>query len=459
MPDPFKIAAALSLVILGSRAAFSAASASRSGRIVPFAVHQNVLENGLTIVVVPFDSPGLVAYWTIVRAGSRNEIEPGKTGFAHFFEHMMFRGTARYSTDQYNAVLKGLGAENNAFTTADYTAYHTLAPASALETIMTIESDRFMNLKYSVEDFKKEAGAVLGEYNKNASSPFLALDEAIRDAAFTKHPYKHTTLGFLSDIQAMPEQYEYSLQFFDRYYRPENCILLIVGDVEPKGVMAMAAGRYRSWRRGAYRFQVEAEPPQTGEKRVEVPWPNPTQPYLYIGYHSPALSTSRHDLPALDLLAQLLFSESAPLYQRLVVEDQEVDLLSGGAQDHRDPYLFTILARVKRTDRLAAVEKTIVAAIDALKEKPVDIDRLRRVQSHMRYSFAMGLDTAGGVARSLAGYLALTGDSDAVNQVYALYDRVTPQDVRTVARSYFAPSGRTVVTLGQKQAATSRASR
>jgi zinc protease len=459
MPDPFKIAAALSLMILGSRAALSAASGARSGRIVPFAVHQSVLENGLTVVVVPFDSPGLVAYWTIVRAGSRNEVEPGKTGFAHFFEHMMFRGTARYSTDQYNAVLKELGAENNAFTTADYTAYHTLAPASALETVMTIESDRFMNLKYPVDDFKKEAGAVLGEYNKNASSPFLALDEALRDAAFTKHPYKHTTLGFLKDIQAMPDQYEYSLQFFDRYYRPENCILLVVGDVEPKRLMALASERYGSWRRGSYRFQVEAEPPQTTEKRVEVPWPNPTQPYLYIGYHAPALSTSRQDLPALDLLAQLLFSESAPLYQKLVVEDQEVDLLSGGAQDHRDPYLFTILARVKRMDRLAAVEKAISAAIDELKEKPVDIGRLRRVQSHMRYSFAMGLDTAGGVARSLAGYLALTGDSDSVNQVYALYDRITPQDVRAVARGYFAPSGRTVVTLRQKQAAASGSAR
>src|SRR6266568_1078964 len=167
MPDPFKIAAALSLMILGSRAAFSAAAGARSGRIVPFSVHQKLLENGLTVVVVPFDSPGLVAYWTIVRAGSRNEIEPGKTGFAHFFEHMMFRGTEAYPKDKYNAILKELGADHNAFTTDDYTAYHVLAPATGLETIMTIESDRFMNLKYPVEDFKKEAGAVLGEYNKS----------------------------------------------------------------------------------------------------------------------------------------------------------------------------------------------------------------------------------------------------------------------------------------------------
>ena len=182
-------------------------------------------------------------------------------------------------------------------------------------------------------------------------------------------------------------------------------------------------------------------------------WPNPTQPYLHIGYHGPAFSDTQVDLPALDLASQLLFSEAAPLYQKLVVEEQEVDLLMGGAGDHRDPYLFEITARVKKPERVSYVESTITAALEDLKKTPIAADRLGKVKSHLKYSFAMSLDTAGSAARSLAHYIALTGDPEAVNRVYATYDRITPDDVRAVARKYFVSTGRTVVMLRHKESA------
>jgi zinc protease len=452
MSDLLKLLAALAVVVLGTRVSAWGEETPKGGsKVFPYPVHVTVLDNGLKIVAVPFDSPGLVACWTVVRAGSRNEIEPGKSGFAHLFEHMMFRGTEAYPKEKYNAILKELGADHNAFTTDDYTAYHVLAPASGLETILTIESDRFMNLKYTVEAFKTEAGAVLGEYNKNASNPFQTLNEKIRDAAFTTHTYKHTTIGFLRDVQDMPNQYEYSLQFFDRYYRPENCTLLVVGDVDPKRLVDLARKYYGSWKRGAYQVEIQAEPPQGGEKRLEVSWPNPTRPYLYVGYHAAAFSDTQVDMPALDLISQLLFSEAAPLYQKLVNDEQEVDLLFGAASDHRDPYLFEIAARVRKPERVAYVESAITAAIEDLKNTPIAAGRLDTVKSYLKYSYAMGLNTAGSVARGLAHYIALTGDPEAVNRVYATYDRITPEDVRAAARKYFARAGRTVVTLSHKE--------
>jgi len=454
MSDALKLVTVLAVVVLGTRLPAWGEETSKSGsKVFPLPFHVTVLDNGLKVVAVPFDSPGLVAYWTVVRAGSRNEIEPGKSGFAHLFEHMMFRGTEAYPKEKYNAVLKQLGADHNAFTTDDYTAYHVLAPASGLETIMTIESDRFMNLKYTVEDFKKEAGAVLGEYNKSASSPFQTLNEKMRDAAFTTHTYKHTTIGFLRDVQDMPNQYDYSLKFFDRYYRPENCTLMVVGDVDPKRLVDLAAKSYGAWKRGTYWAEIPAEPPQTEEKRVDAEWSNPTQPYLHIGYHGPAFSDTQVDLPALDLVSQLLFSDAAPLYQKLVVEEQEVDLLSGAAADHRDPYLFEIVARVKKPERVGYVESTITAALEDLKTTPIAADRLAKVKSHMKYSFATRLDTAGSAAGSLAHFIALSGDPESVNRLYATYDRITPDDVRAAARKYFARTGRTVVTLSHKGAA------
>jgi secreted Zn-dependent insulinase-like peptidase len=196
--------------------------AKKEQAIFPFPVHRTQLENGLVVISVEYDSPGIVAYYTVVRTGSRNEVEPGLSGFAHFFEHMMFRGTPRFSEGKYNDALKGLGADSNAFTTDDWTCYHITASAAALETIVDVEADRFQNLKYSEADFQKEARAVLGEYNKSASSPLMLLDEKMQDAAYTTHTYKHTTIGFLKDIVDMPNQYQYSLKFFDRWYRPEN---------------------------------------------------------------------------------------------------------------------------------------------------------------------------------------------------------------------------------------------
>jgi zinc protease len=445
MSDPQNRASGPDAIVPGARMAGD--GPDHPAKIFPFPFHETTLPNGLRVVVVRHDSPGIVAFWVIVRAGSRDEVEPGRSGFAHFFEHMMFRGTERFSREAYNAVLKELGADHNAFTTDDYTAYHILAPASSIDTLMTIEADRFRNLKYPVEDFKKEAGAVLGEYNKSAASPLQTLHEKLRETAFTDHTYRHTTIGFLKDIQAMPDQYSYSLEFFDRFYRPENGILLVVGDVDPAQVLALAREHFGSWEKGGHVTQAPDEPRQQGERRLELTWPTPTQPYLFGGYRGPAFSIEEPDLAALDLAGQLLFSDSAPLYQKLVVEDQIVDLLHGGAEDHRDPYLFSFLARVKKESDIAAVETAITAALEGLARDPVPAGRLTQVQSHFKYGFAMGLDTASGTARSLAHYLALTGEAETVNRLYAMYDRMTPEMIRAAARKYFLPSGRTVVTL------------
>ena len=144
----------------------------------------------------------------------------------------MFRGTEKYSQSKYNDVLKSLVPYSNAFTTDDWTCYHMTIPASALATAVEIQSDRFENLEYDEPSFQKEARAVLDEYNKNASSPFLELEEAMQNTAFTRHTYKHTTLGFLEDIKNMPNQFAYSKIFFDRWYRPENCTIVVTGDVK-----------------------------------------------------------------------------------------------------------------------------------------------------------------------------------------------------------------------------------
>lgn len=440
------------LILLSLLLAAANLPAAETQPIFPFTVHQQTLENGLKVVVIPYDSPGTVAYFTVVRTGSREEVEPGHSGFAHFFEHMMFRGTERFSTDDYNDVLKRMGADSNAFTTDDYTNYYIIGPAAELETMIDIESDRFRNLEYSEQDFRREALAVLGEYNKNASSPFLPMWEKLRDLSFQKHTYKHTTLGFLADIKAMPDYYDYSLSFFDRFYRPENCIVLVVGDADPTTVFDLAKRYYGPWEKGYQAPQIEVEPPQTEGYDGTIDWPSEIRPHLMMGYRAPAFSAKTVDTAALDLISQLLFSESAPLYQKLVVEEQWVDFISGSYSDHKDPFLFLIFSRVKSEELGPKVERALAEAFAGLREELVDSERLDRIKEHLRYGFALGLDSPGSVGFTIAGYLNLTGDPATVNDVYDQYQRVTPEDIRRVAREVFSAERLTTVRLAHRAA-------
>jgi len=423
-----------------------------TAKVFPYPIHQTVLDNGLKIISIPFDSPGIIAYYTLVRAGSRNEVEPGLSGFAHFFEHMMFRGTDKYSADAFNDVLKSIGADNNAYTSNDHTVYHTLASADALEKIMDIESDRFMHLKYSEEAFKTEAGAILGEYTKNFSSPFQSMFEKLYDTAYENHTYKHTTMGFLKDIQDMPNQYQYSLKFFDRWYRPEYCTVVVVGDVKHDRLVALAKKYYGDWKRGSFVLDIPQEPAQTKEKYAEMKWKAKTLPILAMGYHGPAFSDKEIDMPAIDVLSQYLFSQQSALYNKLVVEEQAVEFVQGGQGDARDPGLFTIITRIKDPKNIEMVKQEILAAIEKAKTTPIDAKQLADIKSFMKYSYAMGLNNADAIANSIVHYISMTGDPESVNRVYQLYDKVSPQDLMMVANKYFGANNRTTVLLTQEGA-------
>jgi len=414
----------------------------------PFPTTEKILPNGLRVFVVEYDSPGLVAYYSVVRTGSRNEVEPGKSGFAHFFEHMMFRGTQLYPTNKYNAEIKAMGADSNAFTSDDMTVYHILAGTSALPTIVTIEADRFAHLEYAEAEFQKEARAVLGEYNKGASDPLQPMAEALYDHAFQVHTYKHTTIGFLRDIEAMPSQFAYSRQFFDRYYRPDNVILLVVGDVKPETVLPLVEKKYGAWTAaGPARPPVPVEPAQTKEQRTTVAWKGDSLPMVLAGYHIPAFSPSSVDSAALEVLAELVFAERSPLYKRLVLDEQKVEHIDGSAERHVDPNLFTILARIKKDEDVPYVEKAIEDEFARIAAQGTDAKTLSEVVSRTRYAFAGQLSTADKIALVGAEFLALTGNLSSIDETFATLAHVSVADIKRVAAQYFTPQNRTVVVL------------
>ena len=417
----------------------------------PFPIHQKTLANGLRVAVIPTGTPGLVALEIPVSTGSRQEVEPGKSGFAHFFEHMMFRGTDQVSKEVWNHTLQTTGAAQNAFTSDDLTCYYTLCAKEDLETWVRLEADRFQHLHYPENGFKDESRAVLGEYNKNSSEPLLKLFEVQRAAAYTAHPYQHTTMGFLRDIEDMPNQYPYSLIFFKRWYRPDNLTVILAGDVDPATAFPLVEKYFGKWQRVPAKVPaVPAEPAHTKPVAVHVAWETPTLPWMTVAFHTrTAFSTTDNGAVALAMAGELLFGRQSELYQRLVVKEQKVDQLNARGGSAKDPSLFTIVARLRKVEDLGYVRDAILDACARAVAVPFSPARLDEAKNEARLAFARNLESADSLASMVARQACYDRDPEAINKVPRLRDGLTVGDLTRVARETFQDGGRVIATLCQ----------
>lgn len=438
----------LSISFLAIALAASSQNDQGGKKILPNQIYQKKMDNGLNVVTVPFESPGIASFFILVRVGSREEVEPGKSGFAHFFEHMMFRGTKKYSKEKYSEILKSIGASANANTSIDRTLYHMTGNAAMLDKMFELEADRMMNLKYSEQDFKTEAGAVKGEYTKNYSNALQKLYEATMDTAFEKHTYKHTTMGFFKDIVDMPNQYDYSIEFFNRFYKPENTTIIVVGDVTPEAVNEMAAAYFGEWQKGTYTPQINQEPTQTRTKYVHLQVPK-FPPHLTLSFKANPFNDSDIEVAALDLLSDVLCSERAELNKKLVIQEQKLRDLGAYYNLARDKNLIQFDATAVKQEDLQYAKDEIMKAIEKIKTTPVDITYLNEIKSRTKYSFAMRMDSPDATANALAHFTWLSGDPESINRYYALIDKVTPQDISNVAKKYLVNTGLTVSTISE----------
>jgi len=426
----------------------SAATAAPAGNdVLPFKATEKTLANGLKVIVVPTGFPNLVSVTIPVQTGSRNEVEPGKSGFAHFFEHMMFRGTKAYPPEKYQEVITKAGARQNAYTSDDLTNYYTTFAKEDLDTVLKVEADRFQHLSYPIEAFKTESRAVLGEYNKNSANPMQKLFEVQRDAAFSTHTYKHTTMGFLKDIEDMPNQYAYSKVFFDRWYRPERTTIIVAGDVEPQKAIAMVEKYWSKWQKGSYSAPVPAEPAARGAVYRHVPWPTPTLPLVTVAFRAPAFSDTRKDQAALSMLLSLSFGPTSPLYKRLVQDEQKVDQLFDFTPNRVDPTLATIGARVKKPADALYVRDAILQTIARLRDTPVTEQELADAKSANKYGLIRSLDNTEQIAATLASYVHFNRSYGTLNRYYRVVGSLTPADLQAAARKYLVDDSMVITTL------------
>ena len=282
-------------------------------------------------------------------------------------------------------------------------------PASALATAVEIEADRFRNLKYDEAVFQKEARAVLGEYNKSASSPFLILNETMQDTAYTTHTYKHTTIGFLADIKDMPNQYR-----LQQGRSSTAGIARRTARSSSRATWTTTAGRAgpQGLRRLGARDGARSRSPPSRRRgragRRALTWPVPTLPILYLGYHIPAADPerSRHRRARRPGAGGLRRDEPALRVAGARGAEGRASC-TAEAEAKRDPGLFTILARVRKPEDVAEVRKRIEAALAEAAETPIDAARLDAIKDHLRYAFAGSLDSPDAVALAVGQSIAI----------------------------------------------------
>ena len=440
-------------------------------KVFPYTIHKRTLPNGLDVLIVETpEFKNVLSYNTLVLAGARNELEKGKTGLAHLFEHILFRHALNGQPGGYQDAMERLGAHNNAWTWFDVTFFHPLTFASnltgrtvgsgRLPGVLDLEASRFMSLSFDEKIFKTETGAVLGEYRNGSSVPTLKMSERLLALAFPNHPYGHDTIGYYEDVLAMPNHYEAAREFYDTYYRPNNCVLLIVGDVKTDEVYAQVKARYRDWQ-SKPTPPLPAPAPLGGPKREAVQWPADVAPQLFLAYGMPRFHTGTAETAVGQLLSELLVSRSAPLYRRLRFEKQTASDLAfaEGTQGFEsfDPRLLTFdvqLVKEQYVQKGSAyfdeVIRDVEEAVENLKHFSRDkgsAQTLATLKSKYRNDFLTVMASPAQIAYNLAWYYRFERDPEVFEKLVTSVERLEPKDIDAFAQKYFVPGNQVMVTL------------
>ena len=414
-------------------------SAADDDPVFPYEIAQKTLENGLRVVLIPMPSHGLATYWTLVQSGSGVESEAGKTGFAHFFEHMLFRAE--------DAPGEKIFTDASGYAREDLTAYHSRVASEDLPRLIELEAHRFKNLRYSEAEFRVEAGAVYGEYRKELTSPWNVLTQALLKTAFRVHPYNHLVLGHEQDIQVMPDLYQHSLDFYARYYRPDNMVIVVAGDFVPAQILDKIRTEYADFEAGHDPLPVPQEPAQTEQRRVEVAFDGDTEPLMYIAFKSPAFDLEDKSVLAGALLGELLAGRLSPLYNKLQLDQNRISGIWNWFHHQRDPRLWGVSLRVRDGGDVASIENELWAAVDNLKREPVTTSQLDKVRAGLRSRFVRNLSSPMKTVSALAHLTALTGDATTHQQIDAALESLTPTDIQSAANRWLRPEAATVAVL------------
>lgn len=449
----------LALTLLGCVCAFAAGSAAQqkprtaapranaaAAATAPprITIESHTLPNGLRVLMSVDHHVPVVNLQVWYHVGSKDEM-PGHTGFAHLFEHLMFKGSAHVGPDEHSRIVEAMGGFDNAYTNDDVTVFWETFPSNGLERVLWLEADRLGSLNVDDANFKSEREVVKEERRLRVdNSPYGRLQEDLYDAAFTVHPYHHTTIGSMTDLDnATVEEVR---TFHDTYYRPNNATMVIVGDIEPAQALAWAEKYFDGIPRSPNpipRVTVQ-EPPQTAERNVTKTHPGVPLPAVVEGFKMPARFST--DSYALEQASKILASgESSRLYQSLVYQQRIALAAFGFGNFTEDPNLFWVAAIMNPGNTAEAGEKAIDAVLAQIKSQPVSGDELKKVRNQAVSEFILGRETDQAKADAIGAAAVIGKNPNLVNTDPARYEAVTAAAIQRAAEQYFIPDHETVL--------------
>jgi predicted Zn-dependent peptidase len=435
----WKVLAASLALMLGT-AAQAAVSADQ--------VRTFTLANGMKFIVLESHAIPNANMYTFWKVGSRNEA-PGITGLSHFFEHMMFNGSQHFGPKMFDRTMEAKGGSNNAYTSNDVTVYQDWFPATSLETIFTLESDRIAHLSIDPKMVASERGVVLSERSTGLENSNLRLlDEEVNSVAFSAHPYSWPVIGHESDIKAWTQA---DLEhYFHTYYAPNNAVAVIVGDVQADAVKQLATKYFGAIPKRALPPAVRTvEPPQSGERRVFVTKASATSPNLTIAYKIP--QAGNPDYYALDVLQSLLADGKTSRLYKALVEKQLATRVNASSLDGFDPGLVYLSAVAAANVQPAALEQALLAEVDLLVKDGVTAEELQKVKNQKLVNLYREQETINGKAQQLGNYEVFFGDYRKMFDAPAAYAQLTPAAIQAVAAKYLKKSQRTVGVLAAQE--------
>lgn len=446
-----------SVLALSSASAFAEEQSSAKapgdiGSQVRFKVEKYKLPNGLTVLLHEDHSAPLISYQTWFRVGSKDE-EPGLTGIAHLFEHMMFKGAKRYSGEQFDTILQANGATNNAFTTNDYTGYYENLPSSKLELVVDIESDRLENLKIDAENLRTERDVVKEERGYRVdNNPSGMLREALFSTAFKVHPYKWPVIGIMKKVgdktvgDVDNVTVDIAQNFHRTYYAPNNAILVVAGDFKSDEAKKLIEKYY-----GA----IKSQPIPKKTRPMEPAQTSPRSAFLtkdvqniqfVISYQSP--KSGSDEAYALDLLANILGAgPSSRLYQRLVYKDQIASSATAYNMTMQEAGMFEIMVGLKPGSDFGRAQRAVYGELWNPRNKLVSEDDLQKAKNQVMKSYVDGLKTIHGKAEAIALNEILYDDYEQLFKDLDRYNKVTAEQIKKAAFKYLAPERSTLVVL------------
>jgi zinc protease len=403
------------------------------------------LANGMNVVMLEDHSTPIVHLQMWYHVGSKNE-KPGRTGFAHLFEHMMFKGSKNVEPEGHPSYISSVGGQSNAYTNEDATVFWETVPAQYLPLVLWLEADRLASLRIEEKVFQTEREVVKEERRMRIENqPYGRLQELIADHAFVAHPYKHPVIGSMKDLEAA--SIGDVREFFQTYYVPNNATAVLVGDFDSKEALSLVSqflGRVPKSDKPVPR-DIPKEPAQTKERRVSIneEWPLPA---VVVAHH--ITYDGDPDSYPLHIASKILSDgQSSRIYRKLVYEKGIALAAFGGGNIIDDPNLFFAVAIVQPGHTPEEAANALIAELDRLRSEPVTAAELQQAKNQFARDYILGRESNQSKAEQLGHAVVIHNDIKTADGEFDIFQDLTVADVQRVARRYFTPENRLVLTI------------